>query len=160
MTAEGIFWALAIGGTAIGLGVLMRMGIWKSWYLKSDLPPVTMRAAVYALIPIGLGFTLAPILAALGDDDSMWAARLYGVTLAIGTILAIWQPPWVKPAWLRRLEFQYDQDTIKALIAEWRKMDRKEWGALIETQQGLDELVRRAGVPVATIDRRGRPIER
>ena len=77
-----------------------------------------------------------------------------------GIILAIWEPGWMKPTWQRRLEDQYDEDTIKRLIINWRKMDRGEWGRMIETQKGLDELVRRAGVPVATTDLRGRSIER
>ena len=89
----------------------------------------------------------------------LWVAMI-DFLLISGVVIAIWNPPWANPAWLQRLEAQYDEDTIRTLIANWRKMDRKEWGALIETQQGLDELVRRVGIPIATTDRRGRPIER
>jgi len=145
------------------LGILMRVGRWKTWFLKRDLPPVTMKASLYAAFPLGLAFLAAPVINIVASSE-MQAARvaigfLWSMAI-LGTILALWQPRWLKPIWLQRLDSQYDSDTINALIAEWRKMDRKEWGALIETQQGLDELVRRAGVPVATTDRHGRPIER
>jgi hypothetical protein len=145
------------------LGILIRVGVWKAWFLKQDLPPIRMRASVYVVFPLGLAFLAAPIIniAASSEMQAANAATAFlGSVAVLGTILALWQPWWLKPTWLQRLESQYDSDTINALIAEWRKMDRKEWGALIETQQGLDELVGRAGISVATTDRRGRPIER
>ena len=149
------------------LGLLIRLGIWKSWYLQRYYPVIAMKRSRHLGIPLGLLILLTPPCLFVGSSlftgvetmSYLWVAMI-DFLLISGVVIAIWNPPWANPAWLQRLEAQYDEDTIRTLIANWRKMDRKEWGALIETQQGLDELVRRVGIPIATTDRRGRPIER
>jgi hypothetical protein len=164
---------LVIGGAALAslpffaLGLLIRLGLWKSWYLQKYYPVIAMKGSRHLGIPLGLLILLTPpclfvgsaLFARVETMSDCWVG-MGSFLLISGVVIAMWNPPWANPPWLQRLEAQYDEDTIRTLIANWRRMDRKEWGGLIETQQGLDELVRRAGVPVATTDRHGRPIER
>jgi hypothetical protein len=160
---KGILICFLMGLPFLALGMAIRLGMWKSWYLQRYYPVIAMKRSRHLAIPIGLIWFLLPIcLLTRPEGPAAWnrvTIMGFGVLL-VGIALAIWEPGWMNPTWQRRLEAQYDGGTIRTLIAKWRKMDRKEWGGLIETQQGLDELVRRAGVPVATTDRHGRPIER
>lgn len=162
-TLKGTLICFLMGLPFLALGTVIRLGIWKSWYLQRYYPVIAMKRSRHLAIPIGLIWFLLPFCLLTGPEGSAAWNRVtvmgLGV-LIVGIALAIWEPGWTKPNWQRRLEAQYDEDTIRTLIADWRRMDRKEWGALIETQQGLDELVRRARVPVAETDLRGRPIER
>ncbi|MEA3396498.1 MAG: hypothetical protein U9R05_03455 [Chloroflexota bacterium] len=76
----------------------------------------------------------------------VWASvSVAGIVLTV--VLGTWNPRWLKPAWQRRLEDRYSRDQIETFIRVWRQMDRREWGRLIETEEGLEELVRRARGP-------------
>ncbi|MDY7076796.1 MAG: hypothetical protein SXV54_07705 [Chloroflexota bacterium] len=60
-------------------------------------------------------------------------------------VFAIWQPRWLKPTWQRRLEDQYSQAEINTVFRPaWRKMNHREWSHLIETEEGLEQLVQMA----------------
>lgn len=153
---------VAIGLVFLGMAISVRSGRSKGWYLRT-YRPFGRKLLLPLCISLSLAWFTLPVVAILPiPKESRSVLGQIGMLspLVLTPLLAIWQPWWLDPVWLRRLESQYDRGTIKALIENWRKMDRAEWGRLIETQQGLDELVRRAGVPVATTDRRGRPIER
>lgn len=65
----------------------------------------------------------------------------------IGIALALWAPGWAKPTWQRRLEDRYNQNEIDSFLRVWRRMNKKEWGRLIETDEGLEELVKMARNP-------------
>jgi hypothetical protein len=88
---------------------------------------------------------VAPFMAFIPVDPQTKTEILnyIGITgFILGIILGIWQPSWAKPKWLRRLEDNYDADEInQVFIPAWRQMDRKRWGQLIETEEGLQTLV-------------------
>ena len=128
-------------------GLLTRIGLYKNWYLVPFMPPFAWRGIVH-MWPFSAFFVCYPFIALspLNDDQVMQAWAGIGIVgLIASAILGLWQPAWAKPTWQRRLEERYDSDEIKfVFIPAWRKMDRKEWGRLIETEEGLAELVRRA----------------
>ena len=128
-------------------GLLARLGVYKNWYLIPFMPPFAWRGIVY-MWPFSAFFVCAPFMSLLplNEDERLQVLAGIGVVgLIFAIILALRQPSWAKPKWLRRLEDQYDYDEINLIfIPAWRKMDRKRWGRLIETEEGLRTLVRLA----------------
>jgi hypothetical protein len=59
--------------------------------------------------------------------------------LVITYILAIWQPWWLKPAWLRWLEKKHG-DILEILWEDVRK-DRWRWEREVRTQEDLEAWV-------------------
>ncbi len=49
----------------------------------------------------------------------------------------MWQPWWLKPAWLRWLEENYG-DVLEDLFAEARAMGMRKWAEQVKTQEGLE----------------------
>ena len=126
---------------------MIRFGKWKDWYLSPTVPPFAFKRAVHLGIPFSFFFLFAPFLAlvpvAPDTKLNIWAG--IGVTGIVGGIvLAVWAPGWAKPEWQRRLEDRYNHDEIAEFLKVWRQMDRKEWGRLIETEEGLRQLVEMA----------------
>ena len=140
-----IFWV--IGAPIYLPGLLSRLGIYKNWYLVPFMPPFAWRGIIY-MWPFSAFFVCAPFIALSPLSDHLYMrvwASIGIVGLIASVILGLWRPRWAKPTWQRRLEEQYDSNEIKfVFIPAWRKMDRKEWGQLIETEEGLEKLVRMA----------------
>jgi hypothetical protein len=145
---EGIFLSWLVGSFLFVPGLLVRWGKWKDWYLSPTISPFAVKRFVYTWMPASMFFVLAPILAFTpADPDTkldIWAGM--GVTgIAIGIVLAFWAPRWAKPAWQRRLEDRYSYAEINTFLPVWQHMDHKEWGRLVGTEEGLKELVEKAG---------------
>ena len=127
--------------------VLARVGRYKSWYLAPFMPPIIWGRAIYGW-PASALFVFAPFVGLLpiGSDGRgllMGVIGILGVLVAI--IMIIWTPGWAKPPWQRYLEDQYTWSEIRGtFIPAWRKMDRKEWATLLDSEAGIRELVRRA----------------
>ncbi len=126
-------------------GVLARIGVYKSWYLAPFMPPFSWRRSIH-LWPISAIFVCAPFMSLLplNEDERLQVLAGIGIASVILAIaLVIWNPRWAKPLWQRRLEDRYEYDEIKFIfIPAWRQMNRKRWGKLIETDEGLETLVR------------------
>ncbi len=125
--------------------LIVRAGRWKSWYLAPLMPPLIWGRAIYGW-PVGLMFIALPFLPLFGlQGDDFTAVSGYigiaGVVLAF--IMIIWTPAWAKPKWQRYLEDKYSWREIRGIfIPAWRKMDRKQWGQLLDSEEGIEELVR------------------
>ena len=139
----------------------------KSLYLLASLAAVDLSFFLCSFV----GLYLDPRAQSLSLWERLIVSLLFIIVLTVIMIITLpirrlasslfsWKPRWLTPTWLHRLESQYDRDTINALIAEWRKKDQTELAAMLKTQQDLDELVRRTGIPVAETDLHGRPIKR
>ena len=109
-----IFWGLA--SLTFIPGLLMRLGIWKGWYLAKNTPPFGVKGFVYLAMPVSAFFLSMPCTALIPvapDTQSQIALYVGAAGFVFGIVLAIWQPWWAKPEWLRRLEDNYDYDEIK-----------------------------------------------
>ena len=88
----------------------------------------------------------APHFAALlgrTGDSGLEVANLFSLTgLVLAIIMMIWTPKWAKPKWQYYLESKYTQSEIRnTFIPAWRKMDQQEWGNLLDSEEGIAELV-------------------
>jgi hypothetical protein len=139
---------LLIGFVFVGMGVSVRCGWYKTWYIKRVYPPFTYRAAQYFIFPISLFWFTFPVVGLLPiPKETKSILGLVGVcgSPALCLILAIWQPRWLKPTWQRRLEDRYSREEINTVFRPaWRKMNHREWSRLIETEEGLEQLVQMA----------------
>jgi hypothetical protein len=127
--------------------LLSRLGFYKGWYLAPSMPPFVWRGSIH-LWPLSAVFVCYPLIALspLNDDAVMKVWAGVGIASFILTlVLGVCNPRWAKPAWQRRLEDRYSHDEIATFVRVWRQMNRKEWGRLIETEEGLKQLVERAG---------------
>jgi hypothetical protein len=125
--------------------IFVRIGIYKRWYLAPFAPPLMWSRVIFGW-PIGAMFVSLPFLYLLGlrGNAGTNASGLIGI---IGLVLAVimigWTPGWAKPKWQRYIEDKYTGAEIRStFIPVWRKMDRKKWSQLLDSEEGIEELVR------------------
>lgn len=127
----------------ICLYAVIWLGLIKSWYILATLPGKFNRSAVYALLPIGLAFTMLLLSVYFPVPDpaelNVWLA-LFLVLGGIGLIFIIWCPSWLKPPWVRWLEREYEYG-LHILIEEARTMGRWRWEKRVSTREGLESWV-------------------
>jgi hypothetical protein len=124
--------------------LLARLGIYKSWYFAPFMLPFSWRGWIQ-LWPMSAFFIFTPCIALMpmSDDIAMKLIAFIGITgVVLAFVMALWNPRWAKPAWQRRLEDRYSYETINNFIEVWRQMDFAEWSQLVETEEGLEKLVK------------------
>jgi hypothetical protein len=130
----------AVGLLFIVMGVLIRIGRFKRWYLVADDSMFYHKAAYYAFIPWGLAsllLTTLPFLPTGRAGQDLVEYVIFSL-MGIGVLLTFWQPRWLKPDWVRWLE-ENNQDILDLVIEEGRKT--KDWGKMVATQEGLEAWV-------------------
>ncbi len=145
MDDNGLF-VLVFGG-GLGLffliiGIKIRLGRWRGIYAAKGYPVYMPRALASVGIPLALTFFSMGILAILPiAKEDRGNIFLYGTfpLLIMTYILAIWQPWWLKPKWLRWLEKEHGE--IIGILWEDVRKDRRGWERRVRTQQGLEEWV-------------------
>ncbi|MFZ1396769.1 MAG: hypothetical protein WAS33_07725 [Candidatus Promineifilaceae bacterium] len=127
--------------------IFARLGKYKRWYLAYFAPPFMWGKAIYAW-PMSAFFISTPIIGLLPITPES-RTLVWGIIGIIGVILGflmiLWQPKWAKPDWQRYLEDKYAWREIRGVfIPHWRQMDRQTWNRLMDSEEGIDELVRMA----------------
>ncbi len=127
--------------------ILARIGKYKRWYLAYFAPPFMWHRAIFAF-PSATGFVIIPFLRLLPDDPDLRLGIWGYVGLAgviIGFLMMLWTPRWAKPKWQQYLEDNYPYSEIRrTFVPVWREMDRRQWNRLMDSEEGIDELVRLA----------------
>jgi hypothetical protein len=122
------------------VGLRVRLGFMRAIFAIKGNPVFAPPNLVYGLMPLGLG----GILIAFGGlfpiqvlRDCSLDAAFFLTVLAI--VLAIWQPWWLKPKWLRWLEKEHG-DIIEILWEEVRQ-EGHAWERRVRTQEELEQWV-------------------
>ena len=142
---EGIATLIILGVFSILFlvtGILTRLGILRSIYAVKGYPVYAPRELVSVLILIALmtlSLWLILILPIAKETRGNLVMYVSIPLLIITYILAMWQPWWLKPAWLRWLEKEHD-DIIHLLWEDVRK-DRWGWERRVRTQEDLEAWV-------------------
>lgn len=133
---------LGVGLVALGVFLIVKLGLLKSWFILERLPGLLSARMIYASFPFGLSFallTFVPMLPGYDPDVFPYSIILLGVLL-IGPLFGFWfmykPPEWIKPDWLRWLEQEYGY-CIPILIEEAQKMNRWVWEAKVRKPEGL-----------------------
>lgn len=137
VVALGLFFALPY--------VTARTGLIKSWYILAPLPGLLSGSMVYGSLFWGLGFAAMAVVDRLPAKTlDARAARIFFVLMffvVLGFVFTVWQPSWMKPRWVRWLEYEYGY-CLDILIAEARLMGRWTWEAQVRTRAGMERWVR------------------
>jgi hypothetical protein len=125
----------AFGITFLGIGMAVRLGVWKKWYWKS-------RGTVYGYIPLGLVFLLYSFesLARQRLGTSYWLYQVaFGVIIAVGVWWTLRTPPFIKPAWVRWVE-GHSPSVLKAMEAD--AQSDPNWEKHVVSEQAVEAWIR------------------
>jgi hypothetical protein len=136
-------WALILMSIGpICLYAVIWLGWIKSWYILVPLPGKFNSSAIYALLPIGLAFSMLLIAAAFFPVEARTSLDIWSVLFllfgGVGLLFIVWCPSWLKPPWVRWLEREYRYG-LQILLEEARVMGRWQWEARVRTRQGLED---------------------
>lgn len=127
--------------------LLARMGYYKRWYLAPFAPPLMWGKAIYGW-PISLFFVVTPLVFLVGIRGEQFDTVVSWLIISsfiLTFFMLLWTPDWAKPKWQRYLEDKYSWREIRAVfIPAWREMDRKQWSQLLDSEQGIEQLVKLA----------------
>jgi hypothetical protein len=128
----------------ICLYAIIWLGWIKSWYILLPLPGKFNSSAVYALLPIGLAFTMLLLSVCFPTPNpaelNIWLA-LFLALGGFGLVFIVWCPSWLKPPWVRWLEREYGYG-LYILLEEARAMGRWRWEARVKSRYGLESWAR------------------
>ncbi len=142
---EILVFGVCLGGVSIAFlafGTLIRLGYLRAAYAVKGFPVLVPRELVFSMIPLGLMFGIFAFLPLIPSTDELRmriVIYLVPPLWIIAGILAIWQPWWLKPKWLRWLEKEHG-DIIETLWEEVRK-EGHAWERRVRTQEQLEEWV-------------------
>ena len=142
ITSAMIF-LLGVGISGLMIGILMRLGIWKLWFVVERIPVLVIPSFVYGSIPLGLAFLILGISIRIVSGSSDARVIFFCVVLpllATSIAFAIWQPSWLEPAWYHWLK-KHHSSIIPILQKEARAMGRWKWQRRVSTQEGLEAWV-------------------
>ncbi len=146
MKENEVFIVVCMGSIGVSLflvGILARLGIYRSLFAMKSNPAVAPTVLTYILIPgslVPFFFALLPFLPISKQGRGDLVIYVLIPLLLANYILAIWQPWWLKPKWLRWLEKEHG-DILHLLWADVRN-DRWGWERRIKTQADLEAWVR------------------
>jgi hypothetical protein len=129
---------MGVGLTFIVVGIGIRLGYWKKWYLAPDDPIFYPKPGVYGFVPLGLFCWCTLLVLVLSEPWQTFATWAAFSFVILGIFLVGLQPWWIKPKWVRWLEEEND-DILDRLIQEARWT--KDWEKRIATQEGLEAWV-------------------
>jgi hypothetical protein len=128
-----------------GVGLLARLGYLKRMFIQKKVTGIFSRNTPYALMPAGL-FLLSfyPISLWKGErpTEDLDALIILVVLFVSPLVFLIWQPRWLKPAWLQWLEENHGS-RLEKIFAAARKIGPREWEAQVKTQDDLQRWVNR-----------------
>ena len=129
-----------LGLFIFGLGLAVYLGHFKRMFITQGVPGIYPRNTVYTLMPLGVFFlSFYPIFLWAGEnalDELPSAIVFFGLGILV-VVPLIWQPRWLKPAWLRWLEDNYGY-VLEEMFEEARQMGGLNWETQVRTQADLE----------------------
>jgi hypothetical protein len=130
---------LIIASLMIGLFLLVRSGLFKSWYILETLPGLLSARMIYAAFASGLFFLylyLLPYIPGWDPDNvNIWFLLIF--FFSVLPLYFMYRPPfWVVPEWVKWLEREYGY-CLDILIEEARLMGRWTWEIEVMTRAGM-----------------------
>jgi hypothetical protein len=121
-------------------GILVRIGYLRTSYAVRGNPVFAPPALLHSLTFLGLAMGFLAVIPFVPKETRPDLVDYVIIPLWILTlVLAIWQPRWLKPKWLRWLEREHG-DIIEVLWKEVRE-EGHSWGRRVRTQEELEAWV-------------------
>lgn len=122
------------------VGLCARLGFMRTIFAVKGNPVFAPPNLIYGAIPLGLSIMLIAFGGLLPTQTLRdWSLNIAFFLTALAIILAMWQPRWLKPKWLRWLEEEHG-DIIEILWEEVRQ-EGHAWGRRVRTQEQLEQWV-------------------
>jgi len=138
---SSFLFANIVGLVLFGLGLAARLGYLKRMFIRERATGAYSRNTAYALMPAGL-FLLSfyPIFLWKGDRplDDKSSLFVLAVLFVLPLMTLVWQPVWLKPAWLQWLEANY-KPVLEKMFKKARQMGPSQWEAQVKTQADLEQ---------------------
>ncbi len=119
----GIAVFTALGGFIATVGLLIRLGVYRTWYVEDE-----ERAFPFYYLPAGLALLAFAAGLAFNWDLLTLAALLLILLTGIPAFFArrvqIPVPGWLKPAWVRRLEARLPPEELDRRLKKLRRTAR------------------------------------
>jgi hypothetical protein len=131
----------AFGFATVFLGIMLCLGKFRWAYAGQSILVYAQREIINVSIPGGLNFLVIALMV-IRPDLKDWLTYPLAFFFFTTLILAVWQPWWLKPAWLRWLEGNY-RNVLEEMFAEARAMGRRNWAEQVKTQEGLERWANR-----------------
>jgi hypothetical protein len=130
-----------LGTIALLSGILIRAGIWKTWFATKRIPVLLPTSYYFGYIPFGL-MLLSIAFASLFEPETRLILFdcLVPLFLVSSIVLSIWQPWWIQPVWYRWLK-EHHGNSIPILREEVQAMGGWKWQRRVSTQEGLKQWV-------------------
>lgn len=145
MSSDGMFFLIFWGGASILLlilGIVIRLGKWRYIFAIKGFSVYVPRALAFVIIPTALTMLSLWLILVLPLEKEIrgnLVMTIFIPLLIVTYVLAIWQPWWLKPTWLRRLEKEHGD--ILEILWEEARMDQWKWERRVKTQEGLEAWV-------------------
>lgn len=137
---KDVFWLtvgiFAFGLWAVYLGIMVRLGKWRSLLLYRGFPVLAPTGAFLIAIPMGLGIIAIGFMMVFPDNKDLIGIPMLVFSLS-GVILSFWLPDWLLPDWFRWLIENYEH-VLSEMFEEAWQMGLKEWEKETRTQAGLE----------------------
>lgn len=119
------------------VGLYARLGFMRAIFAVKGNPVFAPPNLIYGAIPLGLSIMLIAF-GGLFPTQTLrdWSLNTAFLLTALAITLAIWQPWWLKPKWLRWLE-QEHKSILPVLWEEVRK-EGHAWERRVRTQEQLE----------------------
>lgn len=133
---------IGLGCFFVAVGILSRTGHFRWIYAMKGHPIFTPSALAYVYLPVGLialFFGLIPFLPIEQETKGALIFYILLPLLIVTFVLAVWQPWWLKPKWLRWLENEHGD--VVHLLWEDVRQDRWGWQRRVKTQEQMEAWV-------------------
>jgi hypothetical protein len=131
---------IGVGIVGVGIFVIVKLGLIKSWFILKTLPGLLSARMIYAAFPFGLSFLLLTIFPFLPSYDPRHPSLAFFAVLLGGPVFGFWfmyrPPKWIVPKWLRWLEREYGY-CVDILLEDAQRMGRWDWEWQVRSQAGM-----------------------
>ena len=126
-----------LGVLFIVVGIVVRLGIWKSWYWRS-------RGGAYGYIPLGMVFilyTYIPEMQAIGGTLYYGYIAIFLLSIALTVYFSLRPPAWIKPTWVLWVE-KHPKSVVKAM-KNAAIDDDLDWKGQVDSEESVDKLAKK-----------------
>jgi hypothetical protein len=121
-----------MGGLFIVIGILVRFGLWKSWYWRS-------RGGAYAYVTMGMVFILYAGISRISEQGGIiyyLYIALFLLMIGLTVYFSLRPPAWMKPTWVTWIE-KHPKSVVKAMKEAAQDSDF-DWKERVVDEKSVD----------------------
>jgi hypothetical protein len=122
-----------LGIIFIGIGIVVRLGLWKGWYWRS-------RGGVYGYIPMGIVFILYSYISEIreiGGTIYYGYTAIFLIFIGLTLYFSLRPPNWIKPRWVKWIE-RYPKHVVDKMRESASEKDA-DWKSYVTDEESVDK---------------------